>query len=66
MSTLTQVEQNTPTPPSANQQLNYPKVGGSYRMAADGIEKKLIDTTSQQNTAPVIDSCFNYINFGGY
>lgn len=46
MSTLTQVEQTTPSTPSASQQLLYPKVGGMYRMASDGVERQLVDATS--------------------
>jgi hypothetical protein len=44
MSTLVQVEQGTPSTPSAAQQITYPKVGGAYRMASDGIEKQLLDS----------------------
>lgn len=65
MSTLQQTEQSAPTPPSANQQVTYPKVGGQYRMASDGVEKRLLDTPSANNTGPAIDACFNYMTFGG-
>jgi hypothetical protein len=65
MSTLTQVEQATPSTPSANQQLLYPKAGALARMASDGIERKIIDTTSASNTVSAVDACSNYLNFGG-
>ena len=46
MATLNQTEQTTPSPPGANTQLLYPKVGGQFIMAADGIEKQILDARS--------------------
>lgn len=46
MSTLQQTEQTTPSVPAASTQLMYHKVGGVYVMAADGVEKQIIVSTS--------------------
>ena len=63
MSGLTQVEQGTASVPSANQQIIYPKVGGVYRMASDGLEKQLLDSGNSYATAAsaVVNQCW----FGG-
>lgn len=63
MSTLTQVEQTTPSTPSANQQIIYPKVGGMYRMASDGIERQLLDSANSYATAA--SAVVNQFWFGG-
>lgn len=43
MSTLTQVTQGTPTTPSANQVVIYPKSDNNfYIMGSDGIEKLVV------------------------
>ena len=44
MSTLQQTEQTTPATPAAGTQLAYPKVGGQFVVASDGIEKQLLDS----------------------
>jgi hypothetical protein len=54
MSTLQQTEQTTPSVPSANQQLIYPKVGGMYIMASDGIEKQILDSRSSNQAISLI------------
>lgn len=54
MSTLTLVEQSTPSAPSSTRQVVYPKVGGLFAMAADGVEKQLVDTRSIANVESVI------------
>jgi hypothetical protein len=46
MSTLQQTEQTAPSVPAASTQLLYPKVGGMYIMAADGVEKQIIVSNS--------------------
>jgi len=55
MSTITLVEQSTPSTPSATRQIVYPKVGGLYAMGSDGVEKQLIDTRSIANVGSVIE-----------
>jgi hypothetical protein len=44
MSTVTLVEQTTPSVPSAGQQVFYPKAGSLARLDSTGIEKTLLDS----------------------
>jgi hypothetical protein len=63
MSTFTQTEQATPSIPASTTQLLYPKVGGQFIMASDGVERQLLDTRSLVNTESVLNM---YVNlFGG-
>jgi hypothetical protein len=63
MSTLTQVEQTTPSVPSAGTQILYPKVGGQYVMASDGVEKQLLDNRSLANAESILNVAVSL--FGG-
>ena len=62
MSTLTTVEQNTPATPVATNQIQYPKVGGQFIMASDGIEKQILDSRSLASTESILNM---YINLSG-
>jgi hypothetical protein len=44
MSTITVVEQATPSTPSAGQQIVYPKAGSLARLDSTGVEKTLLDS----------------------
>lgn len=64
MSTYTHVEQTTPATPSTNQQVIYPKVGGVYTMASDGIEKQILDSRSMASSMGTINMLIS--NLGGF
>jgi hypothetical protein len=46
MSTLTQIEQTTPTTPAPGAQVIYPKLGSYARLDSGGVEHILLDTTT--------------------
>jgi hypothetical protein len=53
MSTLTLVEQTSPSAQSAGQQKVYPKVGAIARMDSTGVEKIIYDSGSSAYLAAV-------------
>lgn len=59
MSTLTQTEQATPPAPPATKQVIYPKVGGVYVMAADGVEKQILVSQSSAQVESLINLATN-------
>ena len=66
MSLLIQVEQTTPSTPSANQQQTYPKVAGLFVMDSAGTERQIITTVSTNSAAIVYAAQVFYLqNFGG-
>lgn len=68
MSTLTQVEQATPiTPPSAGQQMIYPKAGvgldgGIFMMASDGMEMQIVMGKGSQSGSLMM---YTFQQYGG-
>jgi hypothetical protein len=64
MSVFQQTEQSTPTAPGANTQLVYPKVGGQFVMAADGIEKQILDSRSAAAYHTALE--LNILLIGGF
>ena len=62
MSTLTQVEQATPSTPSANQRVTYPKVGGQYTMDSTGLEKEMVAGQGSPSGALMQ---YLFVQFGG-
>ena len=59
MSTITLVEQTTPSVPAAGQQIVYPKVGSLARLDATGVEKTLLDSRTVALPAPLLDLVLN-------